>query len=114
MCRGKRDLPTPVQLCAAPSAVLARMLTDYQAGHANLALEGIKCVLLLLTSESAREPIGGAENALLQGCVTSIVHGHTHHAPIQKLGNLALVALAQSWVQTQRSARRATCTLTKP
>ena len=95
-CRGKQALPTPVQLRAAPPAVLAPLLTEYQAGNASLALVGVKCVLAILSSESQSEPISAADSIALQGCVTGIVRSHPHHAPIKKGGTLALFALARS------------------
>ena len=96
MCRGKQALPTPVQIRAAPPSVLASLLTEHQASHASLALAGVKCVLAILSSESQSEPISGADRIALQGCVTSIVRSHPHHAPIKEGGTLALFALARS------------------
>ena len=70
------------------------MLAEHQAGHASLALKGLKRTSFLWCTDT----LSMTESVALQESVRTIVQTHPQHTPIQEAGKLTILALAKSLV----------------
>ena len=94
MCRGKTGrLPTPAQLHTASPAALLSMLKQHQAGHANFALEGLRCFMAYMRKDITN--LDADHLAGVNESVGEIVCSHPQHTPIQQIGTALRAAYAR-------------------